>query len=627
MLPRPLSAASLTLLLACAAAPPAPTPPDARACGPVCEELAKLRASEAQAAVPTPAEARAFVEKTSAELQRLQVRAGIAEWVKSTYLTDDTERLAAELNDEALAVQTQAVKAATRYAAAPGLDAATARQLLLLRLNGAGPEDPAHRLELTTLSARLEGLYGKGKWCGPDGKAPCRDLEVLSKTMARSRSEPELLDAWVGWHAVAREMKPLYARSVELQNEGARGIGFADTGALWRAGYDLPAEAFEQETDRLWQQVKPLYDDLHCYVRARLQKTYGKDKVPDHQPIPAHLLGNMWAQTWDNVYPLVEPYPGVARLDVTRAMEKQKWDAVRVARTGEAFFTSLGLDPLPKSFWERSMLVKPRDREVVCHASAWNPYVDDDLRIKMCIQPDEESLATIHHELGHNYYEHAYYRLPWLFHNGANDGFHEAIGDAVLLSVTPAYLKELGLLDALPADDKGVINVQMKVALSKVAFLPFGKLIDQWRWDVFAGKTKPEAYNARWWQLRQSYQGVAAPVARTEADFDPGAKYHVPANVPYTRYFLAAILQYQFHRAMCQAAGFKGPLHLCSVHGSKEAGKKLQAMLALGASKPWQDALEAMTGSREMDASAILEYFAPLRGWLQVQNKGRQCGW
>ena len=548
MLARALPLSSLCLLLACAAAPPAPTPPDAKACGPVCAELGKVRLGEAR---PTAQDARAFVERTSDELKRLQVRAGIAEWVKSTYITDDTERLAAELNDEALAVQTRAVKEAARYASVPGLDPVTARQLLLLRLNGAGPEDSAHRLELTTLNAKLEGLYGKGKWCGADGKAPCRDLEVLSQVMARSRKYDELLDAWVGWHSIAREMKPLYARAVELQNEGARGIGFTDTGALWRSGYDMVPEAFEQETDRLWQQVKPLYDDLHCYVRGRLQQKYGKDKVPDHAPIPAHLLGNMWAQTWENVYPLVEPYPGTAPLDVTAAMVKQKWDATRVARTGEAFFTSLGLDPLPKTFWERSMLVKPRDREVVCHASAWNPNVDDDLRIKMCIQPDEESLGTIHHELGHNYYEHYYYKLPWLFHAGANDGFHEAIGDAVLLSVTPAYLKELGLLSSLPKDDKGLINVQMKDALGSVAFLPFGKLIDQWRWDVFSGKTKPEGYNARWWQLRTGLQGVAAPVARSEADFDPGAKYHVPANVPYTRYFLARVLQYQFRRAMC----------------------------------------------------------------------------
>ncbi|HXN55919.1 MAG TPA: M2 family metallopeptidase, partial [Myxococcales bacterium] len=427
---------------------------------------------------------------------------------------------------------------------------------------------------------------------------------------------------------VSKPMRPLYARFVELLNEGSRDIGFADEGALWRSSYDMPPEAFEQETDRLWSQVKPLYDDLHCYVRARLQKQYGKTLVPDGRPIPAHLLGNMWAQEWGNVYGLAEPYENQSKIDVTSTMVAQGWDWKRMVKTAEGFYTSLGLDPLPQTFWERSMFVKPRDREVVCHASAWNVTIEDDLRIKMCIKVQEADLQTLHHELGHNYYEHSYYKLPvMLYHGGANDGFHEAIGDSLVLSMTPAYLKKLGLLETLPRDDKGLIDVQMKDALTSIAFLPFAKLVDQWRWDVFSGKTKPSDYNKSWWALRTRYQGVAAPVARSEDDFDPGAKYHVAANVPYTRYFLARILQFQFHRALCQAAGFKGPLHECSVYGSKEAGARLRAMLELGQSKPWQEALFAMTGSREMDASAILDYFAPLRRFLTEQNKGKRCGW
>lgn len=620
------------LLLAACAAPP--VVPDARLCGGVCEEQAKARAAQEAAAAaaakakpPTSDEARAFLKTASAELQRLTTRSQVAEWIKSTYITDDTERLAAEINEELLGYQTRSVKQAARFAGVPGLDADAQRQLLLLRLNGAGPEAPEHLAELTRIAAKLEGLYGKGKWCGADGKASCRDLGKLSDTLAKSRKWDELLDAWAGWHTISREMRPLYARMVELQNEGARGIGFADNGALWRAGYDMPADAFEKETDRLWAQVKPLYDDLHCYVRGKLQKKYGKDKVPDHKPIPAHLLGNMWAQEWGNVYDLVEPYPGVSSINVTKALQSQKWDWKKMVKTGEAFYTSLGLDPLPATFWERSQFVKPADREVVCHASAWNPLVNDDLRIKMCIKPDEEELETIHHELGHNYYEHYYWRLPWLYHGGANDGFHEAIGDSLVLSMTPGYLKKLGLVDKVPADQKGLINVQLKDALTRVAFLPFGKLIDQWRWDVYAGRTPPASYNARWWELREKLQGVAAPVARSEADFDPGAKYHVPGNVAYTRYFLARVLQFQFHKAMCQAAGQKGPLHECSIYGSKEAGAKLKAMLELGLSKPWQEALFAMTGAREMDATPILDYFAPLHGWLKEQNKGQQCGW
>lgn len=582
----------------------------------------------AAAGKPSPASAKDFVDQTNRELEKLNIRTGTADWIKSTDITDDTERNSAALNDDLLAYQSVAVKEAIRLLAEnKDLDPDTARSLLLLKLSGAGPADPAHRLEMTTLGPKLEGIYGKGKWCGPDGKGKCLDLEELSEIMGKSRDYDTLLSAWTGWHGISREMRPLYVRYVELLNEGAKETGFDNLGDEWKAGYDMPPAEFEKETDRLWLQVKPLYDDLHCYVRAQLQKTYGKEKVPDGQPIPAHLLGNMWAQEWTNIYPLVEPYKGQPSIDATSAMKKQGWDWKKMVKTGEGFYTSLGLDPLPATFWERSMFVKPRDREVVCHASAWNVLVDNDLRIKMCIKVDQDDLQVIHHELGHNYYEHYYYKLPFLFHGGANDGFHEAIGDSLVLSMTPGYLKQLGLIDSLPKDQKGLINVQMKDALTRIAFLPFSKLVDQWRWDVFAGKTKPADYNKAWWALRTRVQGVAAPVARSEQDFDPGAKYHVAANVAYTRYFLARVLQFQFHRAMCQAAGNKGPISECNNYGNKAAGDKLRAMLALGASKPWQEALFAMTGSRQMDASAILDYFAPLQGWLKEKNQGQRCGW
>ena len=582
---------------------------------------------KAAAGKPTAVEAKAFVDRVNQDLKKLWVKQATADWINKTYITDDTERNVATVNDEVLGYQAQAVKDAARFQGLK-LDPDTARMLLLLRVSSslAAPSDPSRRQELAGLGTRLEGIYGKGKWCGADGKS-CRDLQQLSNVIKSSRKWDELLDAWTGWHTISREMRPMYARFVELANEGAREIKFDNGGDMWRSAYDMTPADFEKETDRLWQQVKPLYDELHCYVRAQLSRTYGKDKVPEGGLIPAHLLGNMWAQEWGNIYPLVEPYPGQSSLDVDAGLKAQKFDELKMVKTGEAFFTSLGLDPLPPTFWERSMFKKPRDREVVCHASAWDVMYDNDLRIKMCVEIKEEDLITVHHELGHNYYFHYYYKLPVLFQQGANDGFHEAIGDAVALSITPGYLKQLGLIPSLPADQKGLINNQMRTALDKVAFLPFGKLIDQWRWDVFSGKTRTADYNKAWWELRKKYQGIAPPTARSESDFDPGAKYHIPANVPYTRYFLARILQFQFHRALCQAAGSKAPLHECSVYGNKEAGKRLTAMLALGASKPWPEALQAMTGSRQMDATALLDYFAPLRGWLKEKNQGQKCGW
>lgn len=586
---------------------------------------------------PKPEDAKAFVTQVNVDLKKLWTRSSTAEWIKSTYITDDTERNAAAANEDVMEYLTGAIKESLKLKDLK-VDPETARMLYLLRVSQAlpAPSDATKRAKLAELAAKLEGMYGKGKWCGKgyvagkdekEDKKKCRDLQALSDVLAKGGKYEDLLDAWEGWHTISVDMKPLYEQLVGLSNEGAKEINFNDLSELWRAGYDMTPAAFEKETDRLWTQVKPLYDDLHCYVRSQLVKKYGAAKVDPKGPLPAHLLGNMWAQEWSNIYSLVEPFKGQPSLDVEAGLKKQKYDEKKLVKLGESFFISLGMDPLPATFWERSQFKKPQDREVVCHASAWDVTFDNDLRIKMCIKIDEENFTTVHHELGHNYYFMNYYKLPVLFQAGANDGFHEAIGDAITRSITPGYLKQLGLIKEVPKDDKGLINVQMKEALDSIAFLPFGRMIDQWRWDVLSGKTKPADYNAHWWELRKKYQGIAPPAPRPDNAFDPGAKYHIPANVPYMRYFLARILQYQFHRALCQSAGQKGPLHACSIYGSKEAGAKFKAMLAMGSSRPWADALEAVTGQREMDATAIIDYFAPLQTWLKKQNEGQTCGW
>lgn len=577
-------------------------------------------------ALPTADEARAFVKQVDADLRRLWIAQSLAEWAKSTNITPETEEAAARAGKATMEYLAKAIKESRRFdPILAELDEDTRRQIKLLRIAGQpAPEDPQHAEELAKVATQMESIYGKGKFC--EGEK-CLDLTKLEDIMAESRDPKELAKVWAGWHAIAREIKPLYVRFVALANEGARAAGFQDVGEMWRSGYDMSPADVEKEMDRLWLQVKPLYDDLHCYTRRKLVEKYGKDVVSPTGPIPTHLLGNMWAQQWSNIYPLVEPYKGQANPDVTPALKKQKYDPIKMVKLAESFFTSLGLDPLPKTFWERSMFTKPEGREVVCHASAWNPEVEDDLRIKMCIKINQEDLITIHHELGHNYYYHYYYKLPMLYQGGAHDGFHEAIGDAIALSITPSYLKKIGLLTKVSTNQKALINQQMFLALDKIAFLPFGLLVDKWRWDVFSGKVGPDQYNKHWWDLKLKYQGIVPPMPRTEEDFDPGAKYHIPGNTPYARYFLSFILQFQFHKALCQAAGQKGPLHECSIYGSKEAGARLKAMLALGQSKPWPDALEAMTGQRQMDAGPLLEYFAPLRAWLAEQNKGQTCGW
>jgi peptidyl-dipeptidase A len=449
----------------------------------------------------------------------------------------------------------------------------------------------------------------------------------LSKILAESRDPKQLLDAWTGWHAIARPMRRDFVRYVELANQGAHELGFQDNGAMWRSKYDMAPDDFARVLDRLWEQVRPLYLSLHAYVRTRLREKYG-DAVPANGPIPAHLLGNMWAQEWENVYPLVAPPSADPGYDVTALLKKKSIDWKKMVKYGEGFFTSLGFDPLPQTFWERSLFLKPADRDVVCHASAWDVDFQSDLRLKMCIQITGEDFLTIHHELGHNFYQRAYDRQPFLFRDSANDGFHEAIGDTIALSVTPDYLVKIGLLDQSP-DTSQDIGLLLHKALEKIAFLPFGLVIDQWRWKVFSGEIPPAKYNEAWWQLRRQYQGIAPPAdaPRSEADFDPGAKYHVAANTPYMRYFLADILQFQFHRALSQAAGCTGPLNRCSIYGNKEAGARLNGMLEMGLSRPWQEALEKIAGTREMDASAIRDYFAPLQKWLDQQNQGKPVGW
>jgi peptidyl-dipeptidase A len=564
----------------------------------------------------------------SAHLQELNA----AGWTQSTYITPDTQLLNARAQDRFLEYFTKAVKEAKQYEGQK-LSPEVSRSIELLKLGVAAPapDDAAKRKELTELTTSLEAMYGEGKYCPPGGPADgssCKTLDDLSEVIAKSRNYDELRDAWVGWHSIAKPMRSKYQRFVELANEGSRELGYKDLGVMWRSGYDMPADDFEKESERLWSQVEPLYEQLHCYARKRLAERYGEDKVPAGKPIPAHLFGNMWAQQWNKIYDdLMKPYPAASIESADRELVRQKWDALRMTKSAESFYTSIGFPALPASFYKLSMLNRPRDREVVCHASAWDMDDQDDVRIKMCMTPSEEDLFTIYHELGHIYYYLWYKDQPTIFQSGAHDGFHEAVGDTVNLSVTPAYLRKIGLVGDVRPSQEAIINQQMKMALDKIAFLPFGKMIDQWRWGVFSGRIAPADYNKAWWILREKYQGMAAPVARSEDDFDPGAKYHIPANTPYTRYFLSFILQFQFHKSLCAAAGHQGPLHECSVFGSTAAGEKFGEMLKLGASQPWQQTMQKLTGTPQMDGSAIIEYFGPLMGWLKEQNDDQKCGW
>ena len=574
----------------------------------------------------TVSQAQEFAERAESELERLSVEAEYASWVQSNFITYDTDLQAATTLQRLMAATALLAKEATRFDQLE-LPEDVARKLDLIKLSLplAAPSDESQQVELTQLATAMESLYGKGQYCRKNGE--CLDLTAMGTIMAESREAELLEELWTGWRTISPPLRSQYKRFAELANAGARELGFADLGALWRSNYDLPPDEFATELDRLWDQVRPLYEALHCHVRARLAEFYGQDEVPLDQPIPAHLLGNMWSQQWGNIYDLVAPSDAGDRgFDLTILLRQESLDAREMVRYGERFFTSLGFEPLPDTFWERSLFTKPQDREVVCHASAWNIDGKEDLRIKMCIGINAADFSTIHHELGHNFYQRAYNQQPFLFQGGANGGFHEGIGDTIALSITPEYLNQVELLDRVP-DSSAELGLLLRMALDKVAFLPFGLLVDRWRWKVFSGEVSESDYNQAWWELRTSYQGIQPPVRRSESDFDPGAKYHVPSNTSYSRYFVAHILQFQFHQALCEAAGYEGPLHRCSIYGSQQAGAKLNDMLELGTSQPWPVALEKLTGTREMDASAILDYFKPLQSWLEEQNQGRACGW
>ena len=600
-----------------------------------------------------------FVARVNEEYRAIYTELSHAQWLASTYINSDSEAVSAKTNERFLGQLNSWIEQSRKFEGQQ-MSPETARALMLLKLNTAmpPPKDPAKLAELTQIATRMEGMYGSGKYCTGEGDAKqCRELGELEDVLRSNRDYDAQLDAWQGWHTVAPPMRKDYVRFVDLVNEGARDLGFADTGEMWRSGYDMTPAEIAAETDRLWGQVKPLYEQLHCYTRTKLQAKYGDDKgALNGGLMPAHLMGNMWQQDWGNLWDILQPYEGAGSLDITGALEAlaqqevtaqlakhpgsptaeelieinraaQLETAKKMTERAQDFYVSLGMPKLPPSYWEKTQFIKPRDRDVVCHASAWPIDLKDDVRTKMCIKPNEEDFTTIYHELGHVYYYMAVKDKPPLFQGGAHDGFHEAIGDTIVLGMTPKYLQSIGLAGEQQVSNEALINAQMRMALAKVSFLPFGLMIDRWRWGVFDGSIKPGEYNKAWWDLKAKYQGVAPVTARGEENFDPGAKYHVPGNTPYTRYFLSHVLQFQFYKSLCDAAGHKGPLYECTYYGNKAAGQKYWAMLQKGASQPWQRTMKELTGGEKMDATAILDYFAPLQTWLKQQNEGQTCGW
>ncbi|KAJ3051438.1 hypothetical protein HK097_007537, partial [Rhizophlyctis rosea] len=519
-----------------------------------------------------------------------------AMWEYETNITDANLDKATEQEVQFNKVLQSLIKNATHH---EPQDDNEKRLLSLLRLSGG---NVAKSAEVQKETARLVGemtkIYSTAKYFG----APL-DPD-LTDTMATSRDESVLRDAYLGWRAVTGpHIKPLYKNFTHLSNKGARDNDYEDTADYWRSVYDVEPEEFEDMIDEVWEDVKPLYEQLHCYIRGKLGEVYGKEKVDGGDGLlMGHLLGNMWAQEWANIYDLVVPYPNQTAIDITPALKEGGYDAYLMHQLSESFYVSLGYDSLPESFWTRSMLVRPADRDVVCHASAWD-FGNDDLRIKMCTTVTGEDLYTIHHEQGHLYYDHYYRHQPALYRDAAADFFHEAIGDTILLSVlVPHHLQRIGLVKGNITDSyEQTVNAQLKMALSKVAILPWALLVDKWRWKVFEGEIEPKDYQSAWEKMVEHYQGLKRPAPASKDDFDAGAKFHVPSNVPYIRYFGAATLQFQLHAALCDATVPNTPLHNCSIYENKEAGELFKRLLESGRSREWTEVLGEIVGKDDGD--------------------------
>ena len=576
----------------------------------------------------TVADAGRFLTDAENELREFSEFGARTAWVQNNFITYDTNWLLERMSTQGTEM---AVRLATETARYNELDLSTemARKMNVLRagITLPAPSDSAAAARLSELTTRMGSAYSTGLM-EIDGEMV--DHNELENIMRTSRDPEFLSHVWAGWRDsyAPDQMATDYAEMVDIANAGARDLGFSDLAEMWLSNYDMPAAEMEAEVERLWGQVEPLYEQLHCYVRDDLSELYGEDVQSADGPIRADLLGNMWAQSWAALSDVASVSDAGPAYDLTQLLVDAEYDPIRMTETAETFFTSLGMAELPDTFWDRSLITQPRDRQVACHASAWNLDSEEDLRIKMCTRVNADDFVTVHHELGHNFYQRAYNDQDFLFQGGAHDGFHEAIGDFIALSVTPDYLVQIGLLEAADVPDASAdLGLLMDTALDKIAFLPFAVMMDQWRWRVLRGEIQPENYNEAWWELRESYQGIVPPVDRGANAFDPGSKYHIANNVPYLRYFLSFIMQFQFHEAACEMAGWEGPLHRCSIYGNEEVGARFNAMMEMGASQPWPDALEAFTGTREMDGSAIIAYFQPLMTHLEEQNATRDCGW
>ncbi|XP_007090142.2 angiotensin-converting enzyme 2 isoform X1 [Panthera tigris] len=582
--------------------------------------------------------AKTFLEKFNHEAEELSYQSSLASWNYNTNITDENVQKMNEAGAKWSAFYEEQSKLAETYPLAEIHNTTVKRQLQALQQSGSSVLSADKSQRLNTILNAMSTIYSTGKACNPNNPQECLLLEPgLDDIMENSKDYNERLWAWEGWRAeVGKQLRPLYEEYVALKNEMARANNYEDYGDYWRGdyeeewtdGYNYSRSQLIKDVEHTFTQIKPLYQHLHAYVRAKLMDSY-PSRISPTGCLPAHLLGDMWGRFWTNLYPLTVPFGQKPNIDVTDAMVNQSWDARRIFKEAEKFFVSVGLPNMTQGFWENSMLTEPgNSQKVVCHPTAWD-LGKGDFRIKMCTKVTMDDFLTAHHEMGHIQYDMAYAVQPFLLRNGANEGFHEAVGEIMSLSAaTPNHLKTIGLLPpGFSEDSETEINFLLKQALTIVGTLPFTYMLEKWRWMVFKGEIPKEQWMQKWWEMKREIVGVVEPVPHDETYCDPASLFHVANDYSFIRYYTRTIYQFQFQEALCRIAKHEGPLHKCDISNSSEAGKKLLQMLTLGKSKPWTLALEHVVGEKNMNVTPLLKYFEPLFTWLKEQNRNSFVGW
>ncbi|XP_059535969.1 angiotensin-converting enzyme 2 isoform X1 [Myotis daubentonii] len=584
----------------------------------------------------TEEKAKIFLDNFNSKAEDLSHESALASWDYNTNITDENVQKMNEADSKWSAFYEQQSKLAQTYPLQEIQNPTIKRQLQVLQQNGSSVLSPDKSKQLSTILTKMSTIYSTGKVCNPNNPEECFTLAGLEDIMEKSKDYNQRLWVWEGWRSeVGKQLRPLYEEYVDLKNEMARGNNYEDYGDYWRGdyetegkdGYNYSRHQLIEDVERIFLEIKPLYEHLHAYVRAKLMNAY-PSRISPTGYLPAHLLGDMWGRFWTNLYNLTVPFEQKPNIDVTGAMVEQSWDAEKIFKEAEKFYISVGLPSMTPGFWNNSMLTEPGDgRKVVCHPTAWD-LGKGDFRIKMCTKVTMDDFLTAHHEMGHIQYDMAYATQPYLLRNGANEGFHEAVGEVMSLSVaTPKHLKVMGLLPPdFSEDNETEINFLLKQALNIVGTLPFTYMLEKWRWMVFKGEIPKEQWMKKWWEMKREIVGVMEPLPHDETYCDPASLFHVANDYSFIRYFTRTIFEFQFQEALCQIAKHQGPLHKCDISNSKEAGNKLLEMLKLGKSEPWTLALEKIVGTKKMDAKPLLNYFEPLFTWLKEQN-GNSVGW